>query len=104
MTTSAPSRAAATAWLAPLPPGWTSTDRAEPGLAGLRQAVEREDQVEVDRAEDEDHGAGPRPSTSISSAHSRLESRLPGCSTASPASIRRSTASIAADKVAAPSR
>lgn len=56
-------------------------------------------------------GAGPaqaasvhRPSTPISSPHSRLLNPLPACSTASPASIRRTTASIPADSVAAPIR
>ena len=38
------------------------------------------------------------------SAHSRFDSPLPAWSTFSPASIRRSTASIGAEKVTAPNR
>lgn len=44
------------------------------------------------------------PSAAISSTHSRRFSPLFACSTASPASIRRTTPSICADSVAAPSR
>ena len=49
-------------------------------------------------------GRRPALSTSISSAHSRFDSPLSACSTASPASIRRTTASICAESVTAPSR
>ena len=45
-----------------------------------------------------------RPSTAIISPHSRFDSPLSGCVTVSPASIRRSTASMVAENVAAPSR
>ena len=40
----------------------------------------------------------------INSAHSRLDSPLPACSTPSPATIRRTTASIPAESVTAPMR
>lgn len=43
-------------------------------------------------------------SAAISSRHSRGDRPLPACSTASPASIRRTTASAGADSVTAPSR
>ncbi len=46
----------------------------------------------------------PRPNAPIISSHSRFDSPLPFCSTASPASIRVTTASIAAENVTAPSR
>ena len=45
-----------------------------------------------------------RPSAAISSAHSRLDSPLAGCSTPSPPSRRRTTSSIPADSVTAPIR
>lgn len=46
----------------------------------------------------------PRPRTAISSVHSRRFNPLPSSATNSPASIRRTTASIDADSVTAPSR
>ena len=45
-----------------------------------------------------------RPSVAISSRHSRGDRPLSACATASPASIRRTTASAGADRVTAPSR
>ena len=48
--TSAPSRAAATAWFAALPAVMLREPAADDGLAGPGQARDRDDQVDVDRA------------------------------------------------------
>ena len=61
--TSAPARAAATAWLPPLPPGRRHR-RRQHGLAGPRQRVDREREIDVDTAHHADprrHGAHARP-------------------------------------------
>ena len=48
-----PARAAATAWLAPLPPGGGHELSAQDGLAGPRDAVELDDHVGVGTADDD---------------------------------------------------
>ena len=52
MRTFAPSRAAATAWFAPLPPGCASKRAPRTVSPGPRQPLDARDEVEVDRADD----------------------------------------------------
>ncbi len=52
MATSAPARAAATAWLAPLPPSCVAKRPLADRLSGLGQVVHTDDEVDVDRADD----------------------------------------------------
>ena len=52
MRTLAPSRAAATAWFAPLPPGIRSSVGAAQRLPGRGSALDPCDEVEVDRPDD----------------------------------------------------
>ena len=55
MRTAAPARAAASAWLAPLPPGAVENRVARHRLARPRKPLDSADQIEVDRAEDSNH-------------------------------------------------
>ena len=56
IVTRAPSRAAATAWLAPLPPPWREKRPPRDGLAGRGQPLGDHHQVGVDGADDDEAG------------------------------------------------
>ena len=62
IVTSAPSRAQATAWFAPLPPGHARERAAADRLARLGEPLDAHDEVEVDRADDGDPAEPRRPS------------------------------------------
>jgi hypothetical protein len=58
--TRAPALAAAAAWFAPLLPGKGAIALAEHGFARVWQAFERDDEVDIDRSKDDDHGGVPK--------------------------------------------
>ena len=62
--TGRPSRAAATAWLPPLPPWWRSNVPPVTVSPGRRQALAADDEVDVDRPDDDDPTAAHRAVTS----------------------------------------